>query len=131
MRRIAKMLLPWVLCAPAAAQMYGPDYAKCSDRTTVDIVDCVNASTKSWDRRLNTSYQALLQRSEPGQREPLKAAQRLWIQYRDANCRFYAHGAGSISQIEAAECLRAMVQQRTCEIEAANIGEGRPNAGCK
>jgi hypothetical protein len=24
-----------------------------------------------------------------GQREPLKAAQGLWAQYRDANCRFY------------------------------------------
>jgi len=131
MYRIAGLLLPWVLCAPAAAQMYGADYVKCRDRSTTDIVACVNASAKTWDRRLNTSYQALLQRSEPGQREPLKAAQRLWIQYRDANCRFYAAGPGSLSQIEGAECLRAMVQQRTCEIEVANNQESGPGVGCK
>ncbi|MEO5660936.1 MAG: hypothetical protein ABIQ90_14235 [Polaromonas sp.] len=55
MHRIASALLPWILCAPAAAQMHGLDYAKCSERPTAGIVDCVNASAKSWDRRLNTS----------------------------------------------------------------------------
>lgn len=131
MRRLVVSALLLILGPSAAAQMYGPDYQQCNQRTTVDIVNCVKASTQTWDRRLNTAYQALMQRSDPGQKEPLKAAQRLWIQYRDGNCRFYASGEGSISQVEGAECLRAMTQQRTCELEAANNQEGRPGPGCK
>ena len=131
MRHLALPLLLVVLAAPASAQMYGPEYTKCSNGSTVSIVDCVGALTKTWDRRLNASYQALMKRSEPSQQEPLKAAQRVWIQYRDANCRFYGMGAGTIAQVDAAECVHAMTQQRTCEIESANLGEGKPAAGCK
>lgn len=120
-----------LLSTSAAAHMYGYDYQQCNQRSSVDIVDCVKASAKTWDKRLNTAYQALMQRSDGAQKEPLKAAQRSWIQFRDGNCRFYASGEGSISQVEAAECLRAMTQQRTCELEAANNQEGRIGPGCK
>jgi uncharacterized protein YecT (DUF1311 family) len=79
----------------------------------------VAAKTKVWDQRLNTAYQGLTQRIEPGQRDPLKAAQRLWVQYRDANCRFYGSQEGSIRQVQAAECLRGMTQDRALELEKA------------
>jgi uncharacterized protein YecT (DUF1311 family) len=105
---------------PAAADMFGSDYKSCGDQSnTVAIVDCVTAQTKIWDQRLNTAYQRLAQRIDAGQRDPLKAAQRLWIQYRDANCRFYGSQEGSIRQIQAAECLRAMTQDRALELEKA------------
>jgi len=130
-RHLLVLTLFFPLGASAAAQMYGPDYVKCRERSTANIVDCLKASTQAWDRRLNTAYQALMQRSDPAQKDPLKAAQRLWIQYRDANCRFYASGEGSISQIEGAECQRAMTQQRTCELEAANNQEGGAGSGCQ
>lgn len=113
------------------AQMFNQEYEKCNQSTTVSIVDCVNKQAKKWDTRLNKSYKALMERSDAAQQAPLKSAQRQWIQYRDANCQFYALGDGSISQINAAECLRAMTQARTCEIEAANRYEGGPQAGCK
>ncbi len=113
------------------AQMFNQEYEKCNQNTTVSIVDCVNKQAKKWDTRLNKSYKALMERSDAAQQAPLKSAQRQWIQYRDANCQFYALGDGSISQINAAECMRAMTQERTCEIEAANRYEGGPQAGCK
>lgn len=113
------------------AQMFNQEYEKCNQSTTVSIVDCVNKQAKKWDTRLNKSYKALMERSDAAQQAPLKSAQRQWIQYRDANCQFYALGDGSISQINAAECMRAMTQERTCEIEAANRYEGGPQAGCK
>ncbi|MDM0112712.1 lysozyme inhibitor LprI family protein [Variovorax sp. J22R133] len=131
MRLIVLPLLLLSLATPALAQMFGPEYATCSNGNTAQIVDCVGKLTKTWDRRLNTAYQALMQRVDPGQKDPLKAAQRLWIQYRDANCKVYASGEGSIHQVEAAECLHAMTQQRTCELEATSLGEGKPGAGCK
>ncbi|ANV99333.1 lysozyme inhibitor LprI family protein [Bradyrhizobium icense] len=54
----------------------------------------------------------------PQQRERLRAAQRLWIQYRDANCGFSAAGEGSIAGVEAAECLRVMTQLRYNELDS-------------
>jgi uncharacterized protein YecT (DUF1311 family) len=52
---------------------------------------------------LNAAYKVLTQQADAGQRNPLKAAQRLWIQYRDANCRFYGSAEGTIRQVQAAE----------------------------
>jgi uncharacterized protein YecT (DUF1311 family) len=112
--------LALLVALPAAADMFGPDYKPCGDQpNTLATVDCLAAKTKSWDERLNTAYKNLAQRIDAGQRDPLKAAQRLWIQYRDANCRFYGSQEGSIRQIQAAECLRAMTQDPALELEKA------------
>jgi uncharacterized protein YecT (DUF1311 family) len=117
-----------VLAAPAmvalgvlpAAEMFGSDYQPCGDQAnTVAIVDCISAKTRSWDQRLNAAYRDLAQRIEPGQRDALKTSERLWIQYRDANCRFYGSGEGTIRQIQAAECVRALTQDRALELEKA------------
>ncbi len=105
---------------PAPAEMFGPDFAPCGDKpSTLDIVACVNARTKVWDQRLNDAYKALQKRIDAGQADPLRAAQRLWLQYRDANCRFYGSANGSIRQVQTAECLRAMTQDRAIELEKA------------
>jgi uncharacterized protein YecT (DUF1311 family) len=58
-----------------------------------------------------------MKKAEASQRDQLQAAQRLWIQYRDANCMYYALGQGSISRINAAECLRRMTESRAKEFE--------------
>ena len=47
------------------------------------------------------------------------AAQRLWVQYRDANCAFYGVEDGSIRQVQAAECIRSMTEDRAHELEKA------------
>ena len=108
--------------APLAgrAEMFGKDYAPCGDQpNTLAIVDCINGHAQAWDRRLNAAYKALGEAADPGQRDPLKAAQRLWVQYRNANCAFYAAHEGSIRQVLAAECLRSMTQDRALEMEQA------------
>lgn len=112
------LLLALLHSTPAAADMFGQDYQPCGDQpNTMATVDCLDVKTRSWHQRLNTAYKNLMQRIDAGQREPLKAAQRLWIQYRDANCRFYGSQEGSIRQIQASECLRAMTQDRALELE--------------
>ena len=42
-----------------------------------------------------------MKNAEGKQREQLRVAQRLWVQYRDANCLYYDLGEGT-SRIEAA-----------------------------
>ncbi len=121
-RRMLRSVLLVTLPAayPAAAEMFGPDYRPCGDRpNTLAIVECVQAKTKAWDQRLNAAYQALQTRIDPTQRQPLLTAQRLWVQCRDANCGFYGAQEGSIRQVQAAECTRAMTEDRARELQRA------------
>jgi uncharacterized protein YecT (DUF1311 family) len=77
------------------------------------------AKTALGDQRLNAAYKAMQARIEPTQRQPLVLAQRLWVQYRDANCGFYRTQDGSIRQVQAAECVRSMTDDRARELESA------------
>jgi len=67
---------------------------------------------------LNAAYKALQARIEANQRQTLLAAQRLWVQYRDANCSFYGvpdgSGAGSRNAY-----IRSMTEDRARELEKA------------
>jgi uncharacterized protein YecT (DUF1311 family) len=82
-------------------------------------VECVQAKTNVSDRRLNAAYKGLQARIDAAQRQPLLAAQRLWVQYRDANCGFYGSQEGTIRQVQAAECMRSMAEDRARELEKA------------
>jgi uncharacterized protein YecT (DUF1311 family) len=68
---------------------------------------------------MNAAYQKALGDAGPQQREQLRAAQRLWIQYRDANCLYYELGEGTIARVDAAECLRSTTEARARELEGA------------
>lgn len=96
----------------ATAEMYDAEYRACSGGSTVAIVDCLSAKSRAWDARLNAAYRAALQRVDRPQREPLRKVQRLWIQYRDANCLVYGAREGSLREIEAAECVRSLTADR-------------------
>jgi uncharacterized protein YecT (DUF1311 family) len=85
--------------------------------STQEMVDCLNAKTAQWDKRMTIAYQLMLKAGSPEQRKQLRAAQRLWIQYRDANCLYYDLGEGSIAKIDAADCLLSMTQARAKELE--------------
>ena len=87
------------------------------DGNTFQMVECLRARTAQWDQRLNVAYQQALKDAASAQREPLRAAQRLWIQYRDANCLYYGMGEGTIARLDAGECMRSMTEARASELE--------------
>jgi len=66
---------------------------------------------------MTIAYQLRLKAGEIKQREQLRVAQRLWIQYRDANCLFYALGEGTIARIDAGGCLLEMTKARALDLE--------------
>jgi len=86
---------------------------------TMEMVECLKARTAQWDKRMNTAYQKAMQDAVPKQKDQLRTAQRLWIQYRDANCLYYGLGEGTIARIDAGECMRNMTQARAKELEEA------------
>lgn len=113
--------------APAAAASgpsfdppwYDAEYKSCDQDTTPEIVACVSGKAKAWQERLDTALKTLLSHQRPAQQDRLKAAQKAWTAYRDANCTYYANGEGTIARIEAAECQRVLTQQRARELEQA------------
>ena len=107
-------LLAALIPAAAHADWYGAEYQQCQG-TSAALVSCLDRRTLGWDRRLNEAYQKRLRESD--RPEDLRKVQRLWIAFRDANCTYYRDGPGTISAIEAAECMRVMTWQRATELE--------------
>lgn len=103
-----------------------PD-ASCGN-STYEMVACLGAQTAQWDKKMNAAYQELMKTTDDKkQRDQLRAAQRLWIQYRDANCLYYAVGEGTIARVEAASCMRDMTKARARELIGINTpGVDRP-----
>lgn len=107
--------------AEPASTRYGEEYKTCNQGNTAEIVQCVDGLYRRWDARLNGAYQKLMAKvPDPKIREALRKAQRLWVQYRRANCEWYDMGEGTIRRIEASECMRSMTAERALELEAEN-----------
>ena len=70
---------------PVRAEMFGRGFQPCGEKiSTLEVVECVQAKTNASDQRLNAAYKALQAQVDAAQRQPLLAAQRLWVQYRCA-----------------------------------------------
>ena len=93
------------------------DPEKSCDGNTFQMVECRKAKTAQWDKRMTIAYQQAMKDAGPAQRDQLRAAQRLWIQYRDANCLYYGLGEGTIARLDAGECMRSMTEARARELE--------------
>jgi len=108
-------LVSTVLATTAQAGDQG-DPRSC-DGSTAEMVECLKAQTAQWDKRMTIAYQQAMKNAAAAQRDQLRAAQRLWIQYRDANCLYYGMGEGTIARVDAGECLRRMTEARAREFE--------------
>jgi uncharacterized protein YecT (DUF1311 family) len=106
-----------LLLAPVARAGDQGDPAPSCDGSTYQMVECLKAKTAQWDKRLNIAYQQAMKDAGSRQRDQLRTAQRLWIQYRDANCLYYDLGEGTIARLDAGECMRSMTEARARELE--------------
>ncbi len=93
------------------------DPAQSCDGNTFQMVECLKAKTAQWDKRMTIAYQQAMNDAGSQQHDQLRAAQRLWIQYRDANCLYYGLGEGTIARLDAGECMRSMTEARARELE--------------
>jgi len=117
MTRLITITFIAALATAAQAGDEGDPKESC-DGNTFQMVECLKAKTAQWDKRMTIAYQAALKdASSDKQREQLRAAQRLWIQYRDANCLYYGLGEGTIARLDAGECMRNLTQARAKELE--------------
>jgi len=114
-----RSLLITIFCVLASGAQAGDqgDPRSC-DGSTAEMVECLKAQTAQWDKRMTIAYQQAMKNAADAQRDQLRAAQRLWIQYRDANCLYYGMGEGTIARVDAGECLRRMTEARARELES-------------
>ena len=113
-----------LLTAPAAAQTsaapLSATFQTCLDKSggvTFEMRECISAEYARQDQLLNRHYKALMADLTPERKKQLQSAQRLWIQYRDANCQFYADpDGGTMAAIAAADCGLQMTADRAREL---------------
>jgi len=112
------VIVAMVMAAPASQAGDAGDPEQTCDGSTQEMVDCLAVKSARWDKRMAIAYQQAMKDASPQQHDQLRAAQRLWIQYRDANCLYYGMGEGTIARIDAGECVRRMTEARARELES-------------
>lgn len=118
--------------AEARAACMGAMATECMDdqdggHTTLGMTYCLNAEATVWDGFLNAEYGATRDWAKAAdadeavhfpefaaRAEKLRAAQRAWIAFRDAECALaYAEwGSGSMRNIAHADCVMQMTAER-------------------
>ena len=85
---------------------------------TVDSVRCLAKAREAADARLNALYKTVRSKLDPDEVQELVTAQRLWIQYRDANCAAERdlYSGGTATGPAYLACLEAMTRSRTREL---------------
>jgi uncharacterized protein YecT (DUF1311 family) len=58
--------------------------------STVGQTQCIASAGAAWDRELNETYQRLLKSLDPSSQTSLRASQRQWLAFRDAERKFQA-----------------------------------------
>lgn len=105
---------------PVRAQHMNQKDSPCANiAQTAELAGCLAKARDLSDAKLNSFYKNLRKRLDASDVERLTATQRLWIQYRDANCsaeqKLYEGGTASFPAYLA--CLEAMTRMRIKELE--------------
>jgi len=105
----------------AADREMTKEYLTCLDKAsgvTVEMIACISAETKRQDVRLNENYNKLGSKLSANRKKALLEAQRAWIKFRDANCRFYYDPeGGSSARVAADECVLNATADRVRELK--------------
>lgn len=93
--------------------------AACPGDTQMEMNDCAAQAYDQADRRLSQAYKRLERTPE------LVAAERAWITFRDAECKFEAHAVegGSMQPMVYANCLQSLTEDRIKQLEKAGEGQ--------
>ena len=107
------LALPLVAFAASAADI---DCNKAITQTDMNM--CADKDYQAADKKLNDIYRKVMAAEEG--KDELKAAQRAWIVFRDAECTFETAGSegGSIHPMEYSMCLTKLTKARTKELGA-------------
>jgi len=114
-------LLVNVAPVAAADKDMSKKYLTCIDKSngvTSEMLDCISAEHERQDARLNDNYKRLMSKLSPKRKEELLEAQRAWVKFRDANCRFYYDPqGGSAAHLAGTDCMLQATADRATELK--------------
>jgi uncharacterized protein YecT (DUF1311 family) len=109
------------LIGPAREPKLSAAFGKCITKAgAVDpaVLECIGNEHEVQDRRLNSSYKALMAKLDAPRKKQLQEAQRLWLKYVEANCDFYYDpNGGTSARMMSAQCSVDARAQRAGELE--------------
>ncbi|KJZ39785.1 lysozyme inhibitor LprI family protein [Pseudomonas fluorescens] len=93
---------------------FAVDCDNANDQTTMN--KCAAQQNAAADKELNTLYQQITSRlkSHPDSKKQLVGAQRAWVAFRDAECKFSASGVegGSVYPLIYSNCTTELTKAR-------------------
>jgi uncharacterized protein YecT (DUF1311 family) len=109
-----------LIAVPAYGQHMNEKDSPCANVvTTAELTECLSGARDKADAKLNSVYKEIRGRLGGTDAESLTKTQRLWIQYRDANCSaerdLYEGGTAKYPVYFA--CLESMTRARTRELQ--------------
>ncbi|AXB06336.1 MULTISPECIES: lysozyme inhibitor LprI family protein [Aeromonas] len=86
--------------------------------TQTDMNICAFQDYQRADAKLNAAYKKRVASLEKAQLERLRTAQRAWIAFRDAQCRYEAgvYEGGSMAPMVHSSCLTQLTEARTKDL---------------
>jgi uncharacterized protein YecT (DUF1311 family) len=117
-----RILFGLSLCTTGTLIMSAPSFADSCDnaQTQVELNSCAALNYRTADAKLNAAYKKLVAGHDGAMKQKLVKAQRLWIQFRDANCDYEGEGVsgGSAQPMVYFGCLAQMTAARTKTLES-------------
>jgi uncharacterized protein YecT (DUF1311 family) len=90
--------------------------------STQGMRECMGAATEAWDKELNRVWRELMAELPAAPKEQLRAAQRKWIAFRDAELQALAgaYGAmdGSMYLLMHADSVSTLTRDRVRQLDA-------------
>lgn len=118
--RLSIVLTSGLMAFSAPAQHMNEKDSPCANVVqTAELTNCLSIARDKADAKLNSVYKDLRTRLKGDDAQALIKTQRLWIQYRDANCsaeRDLYQGSTASSAVYLA-CLESMTRARTRELQ--------------
>jgi uncharacterized protein YecT (DUF1311 family) len=90
---------------------------------TADLANCLAKARDTADAELNAVYRAIHGKLDGADAQRLVAAQRLWVQYRDANCTAERelYTVGTAAEPAYLACFEAMTRARTKDLRITYV----------
>ena len=132
MRRLLSCLATLMLAAPLLAGVArADDCANAQDQATMD--QCAGKNFDAADKKLNDAYKQIQARfkDDAASKKLLVDAQRAWVAFRDAECKFQGGPigmAGSVYPMVVANCQTSLTNDRLKDFQGyLNCPEGELN----
>ena len=117
---VLALLLSTPALAAAESEMT-QEYLTCMDKSggvTAEMVECTSDEKTRQDAQLNDNYKKLMSKISAKRKKGLLEAQRAWIKFRDANCKFYFDPEGGTAALLAGTgCFLQVTADRAKELK--------------